>query len=182
MDSVSRVLCTPEEMNSASLEKEVIQSGGNHATPKEGGPNSAKIFYESYSLRQDKKENTEASNNPREEWFSWEKADIGEKEGVKSFLGERIDSEGNRNRDQNVGLFYARLPNNEEEATSVQGVSAQNNPDLSTQLVLEPRERQSRSQHLSHKGFFTLPRNRRKPPYVDRGTAIATCEHQEEMI
>ncbi|GAB4829714.1 hypothetical protein Ancab_019366, partial [Ancistrocladus abbreviatus] len=132
MDSDSRVSCTPEEMNSASLEKEVIQSGGNHATPKEGGLNSAKIFYESYSLRQDKKENTEASNNPREEWFSWEKADIGEKEGIKSFLGEQIDSEGNRNRDQNVGLFYARLPNNEEEATSVQVVSAQNNPDLST--------------------------------------------------
>ncbi|GAB4828024.1 hypothetical protein Ancab_034911 [Ancistrocladus abbreviatus] len=89
MDSVSKVPCTPEEMNSANLEKEVFQSGGIHATAKEGGPKSAKIFSESCSLRQDKKDHTKVLNNPREERVPWEKANKGEKTGVRNCSGKQ---------------------------------------------------------------------------------------------
>ncbi|GAB4830284.1 hypothetical protein Ancab_019922, partial [Ancistrocladus abbreviatus] len=104
----------------------------------------------------DNKVNIEVLNNPRVEWVSLEKADKGEN------ARKQTDREGNWNMDQIVGPLSTGLPENEEEVVPAQGVLAQNHPDFSAQLELELRESQSRTQHLSQKGFFMLPRNRGK--------------------
>ncbi|GAB4827586.1 hypothetical protein Ancab_034468 [Ancistrocladus abbreviatus] len=93
-----------------------------------------------------------------------------------------IDKEGNENRDQNVGPIYTRPYNNEEETVSVQRELAQINLDLSAQVVSESRESKSRPQHLSQIRLLYATQKQKETPYVDRGTAIATCEQQEETI
>ncbi|GAB4856878.1 hypothetical protein Ancab_014797 [Ancistrocladus abbreviatus] len=211
MDSLSRIPCTPEEMYSARLEKEVHRSGDIHATLREGGPKLAKISSESFRLRQDKKKHTEAVCDQRVQWFSQEKAENREKVRVSSCSGEQAfqtkdghsgetpsrfqiqnqnkpkknsikkqslslqqsDREGKEYRDRYVGPILVGPSNIEEETTSAQGALAQISHDISAQEELAPRENKSRSQQLSQIGLFTLPRNRKKTPYVDRGAANA---------
>ncbi|GAB4829024.1 hypothetical protein Ancab_018681 [Ancistrocladus abbreviatus] len=67
MDSISRVLCTLEEMNSARSEKEVVQSSGEHVSPMKIFSNLAKSIYKPCSFRQNKKATIEAPKKFREE-------------------------------------------------------------------------------------------------------------------
>ncbi|GAB4834208.1 hypothetical protein Ancab_032473 [Ancistrocladus abbreviatus] len=108
-DSTSRVPCTPEEMNSANLKREVFWSGDIQATSKEGGPKIVKISSQSSSLRQDKKEHTEGTLAHITHAIS---------------ASEELEPRENKSRPQHLSqIGFFSLPSNKRKLTMLIGAA-----------------------------------------------------------